>query len=704
MTKLKRNYTIDEIVEVIKTYLYDVDVDLVKYTYNYVCKYLSEEETLDVLNVIHILTTVNADQETIVASFLYRLFIKDLVLRSELESHFDFNIVKLAYGIYKLNKISLSTENDYLIEYYKKVIVGMSEDVRVIIVSLSERVNLMRSLSSYQDFEQKRIAKETLEIFAPLAHHLGVYKLKSELEDLSLRYLKPDVYYDIVEKLNSTKLERDNIINEMMTEVSDILTDHSINHEIKGRSKSIYSIYNKLDKGRKFSDIYDLLALRILVREESECYLVLGLIHSKFKPITKRFKDFIAMPKSNGYQSLHTTVFGVNNELFEIQIRTHDMNEVAENGLAAHWSYKEHRSAYNLSSTDAKLEFFKAVIDMNKNETSRETIYNTIREDGLDDNIYVFTPKGDVFELPKGSTPVDFAYKVHSKIGDSMVGAMVNNQIVPLNYILQDNDVVKINTSKSSLGPSEGWLSFVKLTQTKNKIRSFFIKNRREELLNLGKEMLEKELRKRKIALSDFYDDKNVKKLVHELKINNLDNIYINIGNNKYNPRYIINLLYEDVDNDNVQNNLKPILRSELDINVSGLTDVKVNIASCCNPIPGDEIIGYITKSNGITIHRKHCHNVIHLDDRIVEVCFNPVTKNRYLTSISISLKNNQNHLGDILNKITNKNLTIDSVHTIYKDNMVIYKIELYVLNIDVLEKLVLDLQKLRYVKEVERN
>jgi len=672
-------------------------------SFNYVSSYLDKDNQQNILNIAYILTTVNADIETIVASFLYRLFIDSSILRSEMEKKFDFSSVRLAYGIYKLNKISFSTENDYLIEYYKKVIVGMSEDVRVIIVSLSERINLMRTLSGYTRDEQKRIAKETLEIFAPIAHHLGVYKLKSELEDLSLRYLKPEVFYDIVEKLDSTKVERDNIINEMMNEVSSLLTEHSIIHEIKGRSKSIYSIYNKLDKGRKFSDIYDLLALRILVNDESECYLVLGLIHSKFKPITKRFKDFIAMPKSNGYQSLHTTVFGSSNELFEIQIRTYDMNEVAENGLAAHWSYKENRSAYNLSSTDAKLEFFKAVIDMNNSETTKDIIHETIKEDGLDDNIYVFTPKGDVIELPKGSTPVDFAYRVHSKIGDSMIGAMVNNSIVPLNYILQDNDVIKINTSKSSLGPSEGWLSFVKLTQTKNKIRSFFAKSRKEELIALGKDMLERELKRRKIVLNDFYQDKNIKKILHETKINSLDNIYVNIGNNKYNPRYIINLIFKEEQDDNNQL-IKPIQKNELDINVSGLSSVKVNIASCCNPIPGDEIVGYITKNNGITIHRKTCHNLIHVGDRIVDVCFNAVTKNKYLTTIDIVLKNNQNHLGDILNKITTRNIRIDSVHTLYKDNGIIYKIELYIQDLTNLNKLINDLSKLRYVKEVVRD
>ena len=699
MTKIKKDYKIEDIISIVKTN--NDNVDLINKCFLYINNLISKEKVQDALNVSYILTTIQADSETIAANLLSYLLTFNKVTRSELEKEFDFNIVKLAYNIYKLKSISLSTENDYLIEYYKKVIVGMTEDVRVIIVALADRVYLIHSLSESDDIENnKRIAKETLEIFAPLAHHLGVYKLKSELEDMSLRYLKPEVYYDIVEKLNSTKVERDNIINEMMREVDDLLTEHNIIHEIKGRSKSIYSIYNKLDKGRKFSDIYDLLALRILVKEESECYLVLGLIHSKFKPIAKRFKDFIAMPKSNGYQSLHTTVFGINNELFEIQIRTYDMNEIAENGVAAHWSYKENKSAFNLSRTDAKLEFFKAVIDLNQNDND-DNIYNTIKEENSDDNIYVFTPKGDVIELPLGSTPVDFAYRVHTKIGDSMIGALVNNQIVPLNHKLQDGDVVKINTSKSSTGPSEGWLSFVRLTQTKNKIKSFFAKSRRDELINYGKESLEKELRKRKISINDFLSNDNIKKILKETKEKDLDTLYFEIGSNKYNPRYIINLIY-DIEKYNPNNNYV-ITKNELDINVSGITDVKVNIASCCMPIPGDDIVGYITKNNGITIHRENCSNVIHLEDRIVDVRFNEVTKNKYLTAIIVSLKSNQNRLGDILNKISGKNLIVDSVQTMYKDNITSYRINLYVMNLDSLLKLVNDLSKLRYVRSVER-
>ena len=405
------------------------------------------------------------------------------------------------------------------------------------------------------------------------------------------------------------------------------------------------------------------------------------------------------MPKSNGYESLHTTVFGVRNELFEIQIRTYEMNDIAENGVAAHWSYKENKSAFNLSRTDAKLEFFKAVIDT-ANENNPDIVHNTIKEDNLDDNIYVFTPKGDVIELPKGSTPVDFAYRVHTKIGEEMVGALVNNQIVPLNYHLADGDVVKINTSKLSTGPSEDWLNFVKLTQTKNKIKAFFAKNSKEELTNVGKENLEKELRRRKISINDFFAN-DIKNILKELKINDLNDLYFDIGSNKYNPRYIINLTKEEQNLETKDK--KAITKNELDINVSGIRDVKVNIASCCLPIPGDKIIGYITKNKGITVHRLDCHNIIHLADRIVDVRFKEITKNKYLTSIMINLKNNQNKLGDILNKITSKNIIIDSVHTLYKDNVISYKINLYVMNLNSLEQLISDLAKIRYVKEVTR-
>ena len=576
------------------------------------------------MNVALILISVYADYETISAGLLHDVLEDCDCTKEEMEQEFGTTITKLVQGVTKLSKINFSTENEYLIDYYKKIIVGMSEDVRVIIIKLADRLHNMRTLWALPEDRQKVKAHEALDILAPIAHHLGIHKIKSELEDLSLRYLKPDVFYDIAEKLNKTKLERDKTVYDMQTEVTELLNEHHIPHEIKGRAKSIYSIYNKLDKGKKFNDIYDLLALRILVNTEQECYLALGLIHSMFRPLPKRFKDYIAMPKPNMYQSLHTTVFGINGYLFEIQIRTYDMDEVAENGIASHWAYKENggsKAQANLqSTTEQKLQFFKSIIDLSHEKMSNEDFVNAIKDEVLNNNIYCYTPKGDVIELPKGATPLDFAYHIHTKVGETTVGAIVNNNIVPLNYELQNNDIVKINTNKNST-PSKEWIHMVKSTATRNKIKSYFTKNDREIYIEKGKYALEKELRKRKITFSDFMNDDNIKKICDTIKVEDLEEIYLSIGNGKSTVNGIINIIDKENQDKpaikNVKINNKLI---DADIIVSGIDKVKVNLANCCNPVYGDSIIGYITKGNGITVHRMNCHNLEMLEDRTVEV------------------------------------------------------------------------------------
>ena len=407
-----------------------------------------EEYIIHPLNVAMILTSIYSDSECLVAALLHDVIEDCDVDIDEFKEKFGLTVYKLVNGVTKLGRLHFSTDNEYLVEYYKKIIVGMSEDVRVIIVKLADRLHNMRTLWATPVEKQKKKSKEVLEIFAPLAHHLGIHKIKSELEDLSLRYLKPTVFYDIADKLNKTKAERDTTVYEMQEEVTELLNEHHIPHQIKGRAKSIYSIYNKLDKGKKFSDIYDLLALRVLVDTEQDCYLALGLIHSKFRPLPKRFKDYIAMPKPNMYQSLHTTVFGIDGYLFEIQIRTYEMDEVAENGIASHWAYKENggsnKTANLQSLTTQKLQFFKEIMELENDKMSSEDFVSSVKDEVLNNNIYVFTPKGDVIELPRGATPLDFAYKVHSKVGETTVGAIVNGNIVPLDYELKSNDIVKL--------------------------------------------------------------------------------------------------------------------------------------------------------------------------------------------------------------------------------------------------------------------
>lgn len=709
----KKDYTIEDLIEKASVYIPEEEnLEKIKNAYYFAdnshkgqYRKSGESYIIHPLNTAIILTTVYADTDTLIAGLLHDTIEDCSVEKEELEELFGPVVANLVYGVSKLGRIHFSTENEYLIDYYKKIIVGMSEDVRVIIVKLADRLHNMRTLYALSIEKQKKIAKETLEILAPIAHHLGIHKIKSELEDLSLRYLKPDAFYDIAEKLDQTKIDRDNTVNDMMMLVTDLLNEHNIPHEMKGRAKSIYSIYNKLNKGRKFSDIYDLLALRILVHTEQECYLTLGIIHSKFKPIPKRFKDYIAMPKTNMYQSLHTTVFGVDGYLFEIQIRTYKMDEVAENGIASHWAYKEHKDASQLmqNTTEQKLQFFKSIIELNEDKMSSEEFVNSVKNEVLNNNIYCFTPMGDILELPRGATPIDFAYKVHTRVGETMIGALVNNSIVPLDYELQNNDIVKINTSKTSKGPSQEWLKIAKSSQTKNKIRAFFSKNEKEIYVERGKDSLEKELRKRKIAFPDFFANEHELKLFKEFKVENWDDLYLEIGNGKYAASTIVNIIYRKEEPIKPKKVISKVTENNSDVVVAGIDKVKVNLANCCNPIPGDEIIGYITKGNGISVHRKNCHNLEYLDNRTVLVNWNQNTNDKYETVILIHTSTRENKLVEMVQKLGIYDVGVERFLTLYEGENIIYEITLYVKNYEYLEKVIRELEKLAYVTKIER-
>ena len=651
-----------------------------------------EEYITHPLNVALILTSIYADPECLQAALLHDVLEDTDATEEEFKEKFGLTVYRLVDGVTKLGRLHFSTDNEYLVEYYKKIIVGMSEDVRVIIVKLADRLHNMRTLWAMPREKQKKKSKEVLEIFAPLAHHLGIHKIKSELEDLSLRYLKPTVFYDIADKLNKTKAERDTTVYEMQEEVS----------------KCIYSIYNKLDKGKKFSDIYDLLAIRILVDTEQDCYLALGLIHSKFRPLPKRFKDYIAMPKPNMYQSLHTTVFGIDGYLFEIQIRTYEMDEVAENGIASHWAYKENggstKTANLQSTTSQKLQFFKEIMELSNDKMSSEEFVSSVKDEVLNNNIYVFTPKGDVIELPIGSTPLDFAYKVHSKVGDTTVGAIVNNNIVPLDYVLKSNDIVKINTNKSA-HPSPEWLNIVKTTGARNKIKSYFSKNEKEILVERGKDTLEKELRKRKIPNSEFYLDKNIKEVYKNLKIDNLDDLYYIVGSGKHTPNNVINIVFakKEEEKPKLLKNIVKISDNNSDIIVAGIDKIKVSFASCCKPVYGDDIVGYITKGSGISIHRSNCHNLATLDDRCIEVKWSKNRSNKYYSDLIIRTDSLENKLTDITQATSKLGVNITSIKTISRDEYAIYEMEVLVKDNEHLTKLLLDLNKLSYITSVER-
>ena len=711
MTKDYNNYTIEDLVKKASTYIEkEEELEKIRNAYKFAEeKHMGQYRASGEAYIYHplctaiILTTVNADCDTICAGLLHDVIEDCDVSKKELEELFGKDIAKLVDGVSKISKMHFSTENEALVEYYKKIIVGMSEDVRVIIIKLADRLHNMRTLWALPQDRQKVKAKEVLEILAPIAHHLGIHKIKSELEDLSLRYLKPDVFYDIAEKLNTTKLERDNAVAEMIKTVSDMLMEHNIKFEIKGRSKSIYSIYKKMEGGKKFSELYDLLAIRILVETEQECYTVLGIIHSKFRPIPKRFKDYVAMPKVNGYQSLHTTIFGIEGFLFEVQIRTNAMDEIAENGVAAHWAYKEKKSlnGQNQNVTEAKLQFFKSIMELDEEKLSSEEFVNSVKDEILNNNIYVFTPKGDIFELPKGATPIDFAYKIHTAVGDIMVGAIVNNNIVSLNYELKDNDIVKIITNRNST-PSKEWLTIAKTTQAKSKIKNFFGKNEKDVYIERGRESIEKELRKKKQAFNEFFNDENIEIILKETKVSDLDELFLSIGNNKFSPNYITSLITKK--DQPIEVKLKaPPKNTDADIIVEGIDKIKVNVANCCNPLPGDDIIGYITKGNGISVHRNNCANLEYLDNRMVSVKWNEEIKSKYLTTIIIYLKEYDKAMLEIMQKASVSNISIDNMKTLSKTDTFMYEIDLWVKSLDHLNNFIRDLSSLKYVYDVTR-
>ena len=663
-----------------------------------------EEYIIHPLSVAIILTTIKADKDTIIASLLHDVLEDTPTPKEELENLFGKTVANLVDGVTKINSINVSTENEYLTNYYKKIIVGMSEDVRVIIIKLADRLHNMRTLYAIPVDRQKLKAKETLEILAPIAHRLGMHKIKSELEDLSLKYSKPDVYYDVVEKLNNTKIEREECVSKMMDEVSTLLKNNGIKHEIKGRAKSIYSIYKKLDKGRSFSDIYDLLAIRILVDKEQECYLALGLIHSKYKPVSKRFKDYIAMPKTNLYQTLHTTVFGLDGNLFEIQIRTYDMDEIAENGIASHWAYKEHKNAAleMQNVTEQKLQFYKSIIELNEEKMTNEDFVNRVKDEVLNNNIYVYTPKGDVFELPNGSTPIDFAYRIHTQVGDKMTGAIVNNNMVNLSYELQNGDIVKILTNNNSKGPSREWLNIVKTTQAKSKIKAFFNKTTREDYIESGKNLLEKELRRKKISSTEFLKPDNIKEVLKSFKLDTIEDLFLNIGNNKFSVKSIVKNKDEESQEQKKEVKLK-VLDTDNDIVVGNTKNIQTHIANCCLPIPGDDIIGFITKGSGISIHRKNCLNINDMDDRVISASWNTKIKNKYYSDIVIYTNTKDNKIVDIVQTSASMNIQIESINLLNKSDKNIYSLEVIISSSDEMDKYFKELRKIQNVVEVER-
>lgn len=705
--------TIEELLGVLETYITNKDeISVIRKAYEYASN-IHKNDTRKSgtpymhhpLNVAYILTDLRADSDTISAALLHDTVHIGNGDLNDIEEKFGKDITELVKGITKINNLNLFTDSENQINYYKKIIIGLTEDVRIIIIKLAERCENMRTLWAIKEESRKSKAKETLEILVPIAHRLGLSKIKSELEVNSLKYYKPEAFVSVEANLNNTEEERQNCIKEMTRRISELLVENNIPYYIKGRVKSIYSIYNKLQRGKKYSEIYDIYGLRIIVDTESECYQVLGLIHSKFKPKANRFKDYIANPKTNMYQSLHTTVFGFDNKLYEVQIRTKEMDEVAERGIASHWSYKEKGKKLQ-SSMEQKLQLFRSIMELNESSDSPEDFVNSVKDEVFGDNIYVYTPKGDVFELPKGSTPIDFAYKVHTRIGETMVGALVNNNLVPISTPLNDGDIIKINTSKTGK-PSLEWINYAKTSSAKSRIKAYFSKVDKNESLAKGKDLFLKEIRRKNYVIDEV--TKKIPNILKELKINDENEMYIGIGVGKYSPVTCVSLAFKEEKVspedylEKVMKNGSHVLDLKNDVLVEGIDEIKVTLAKCCNPIKGDEITGYISRGNGIIAHNSICHNLQSLEGRLISVKWNDNIKKKFKTIISVETTKKDNLLLDIIQKSSSNNIGILNVNTTNNLTNTIYELTIEVFDLEALNKYIIDLKQNSNILNVER-
>ena len=702
LSKCEEYYDQDEVNLIRKAYLFGKEKHKDKKRLN------GTDYMTHPLGVMEILLDMSVDASTIAASLIHETINHAGATKEEILDAFGSDVANIVATISKINRLELTDDSEYSAMNLRKVLVGMSEDIRVLFLKLADRLHNLRTADALNPEDRKRKVNETMTVLIPIAHRLGMYKIKGEMEDLCLKYSKPDVYEDILERLNATEKELKTSLEEMEESISEMLTEQNIPFRIKSRVKSVYSIYNKLNNGKTWEKIYDILALRVIVEKVSECYLTVGLIHAKYRPIPGRFKDYIAMPKQNMYQSLHTGVFGPDGHKYEVQIRTEEMDEFAEKGVAAHFAYKEkHQVIKNIM--EQKLEIFRNLIESSDHLSDIE-FESDVKSDLLNDSIYVFTPKGDVLELPKGATPIDFAYRIHTDVGDKTVGAIVNDTIVPLNYELSNNDVVKIKTSNTGT-PNKEWLSFVKTSHAKNKIKAYFSKQEKEVYTERGKTILNNELRKRKMSFETVLSNETVKTICNELKLQDLDDLYFSIGTLRYTAAYILSLATEekrdvhDVLLEKVlaksQSSTKKNYKS--DVLVNNEENIMVSLAKCCHPVRGDEIVGFVTKGEGVSVHRKDCPNLKNETERLIDVEWNVAGDNTYYAIVTVVCEMGKNYLLDIIGKATSKDVYVDAVKTKEKDNETIYELTVKMKNRDALENFMDSLKAFKFIKEVKR-
>jgi len=673
-----------------------------------------EDYIIHPTEVALILASFGVGPDAICAGLLHDVLEDTQTTYEIIEKEFGSDVAFLVEGVTKISKLSF--EENTISDNQQKMLIAMAKDIRVIIIKIADRLHNMRTLQYMSPEKQISISNETLDIYAPIAHRLGMFRIKSELEDRSLRYTNPEMYSYVSKKLASSESLRENTINEISKNIQIILEkNHVQNPQIKGRIKNIYSIYKKMANSKKtFDDIYDLLAIRIIVDKVEECYHALGLIHANFTPLPKRFKDYIAVPKPNLYQSLHTTVLSEDETLFEVQIRTQEMDDVAENGIAAHFAYKEQK-VYSKEKEQfeiaSRLKWYGELLKLTEDiDQSSNEFVEMIKGDILTANIYVFTPKGSIIELQKGCTPIDFAYKIHTDVGHKMVGAKVNNKIAPLSQELQTGDIVTVLTNNNSLGPSEDWLKVAKSTQALHKIRAFINLSNKDKLTILGQEILEKELKLNRVL--DLVDDAFVFKHFGKANVKTLQDLYFEVGKNTISPKGIVSRLNgsEPSKEDMLQRQIEKTTRSltttnESGVVILGIKNPKIKLGSCCFPIPGDEIIAYVSKTQGFVIHNCQCKNFLTLDKKRETQAFwaSNITR-KYPVGISIIGANKPDLLNNIISCVNMLGISIAEFNSTNKSGLeVVIKIKVTINNLNSLNNLLANLQKANEVFSVER-
>ena len=719
---------LEMLVKKIKENCVNINMDMVNKAFNLAFEAHKEQKRdsgepyiIPPIEVATILAELGMDTSTIVAGLLHDVIEDTEYTYDDIKKIFGEEVANLVSGVTKITKMEYKSKEEQQADNFRKMLLAMADDIRVIIIKLADRLHNMRTLKYRKKEKQKKTAMETLDIYAPLAHRLGISKIKWELEDLSFRYIHEEEYYDLVKQVAEKRAEREIYIKNIIEEMYNKLEEAGIDSDIDGRPKHFFSIYKKMvNKNKSIEQIFDLTAIRVLVNTVKDCYEVLGIVHTIYKPIPGRFKDYIAMPKPNMYQSLHTTVIGPQGKTFEIQIRTFEMHRTAEYGIAAHWKYKEgdNNSETKEKNFESKLVWLRDMLEFQKETADAEEFIEGFKIDLFTDEIFLFTPKGVVIDLPNGATPIDFAYRIHTDIGNKCVGAKVNGKIVPLDYKLKTGEIVEVLTSNNAKGPNIDWLNIAKSNQAKSKIRSWFKKSKKEENISKGKEVFEKELKKQGVHFADIAKGETYEKFVKRNNINCIDDLYALIGlgaisassfiwklkdENKSKDEKVIEENTNKIIEENIFKAKRKTVDNTVGITVKGVDNIMIRFAKCCNPVPGDDIMGYITKGRGVSVHRADCGNLksLIMEDgaKVVDVSWGSSNGRAYIAEIQVKAEDIGELLTDIMGVISELNLQLNAVNAKSAKGRIAYvNIKVKIDSVDILKNL---MRKIRHLKGV---